>query len=520
MFHHANEVIKRHVKYPGPLPKEAEDCNGVFISYDLLDRRKGFPRVKNVTAQSWAFNATAKVLNTGKDVVKSWKLFIGFQHHEILVYASGGIPFETGDFPASVENGTTLVGSSLPDLESSINTANDLTQIQALIQIAGTQFGVRPPGIPMPKNIKLENDGYKCPQPSVRKSSMFACCKSDPTYKSKLLKTKYFPRQKGDLTITYDILQAYDNNYNVEVTMENLNPLARLDHWNLTFEWTRGEFIYSMKGAFTREMDSSKCIYGIAGQYYKDMDFTKVTNCQKNPIISDLPPEKYNDTDIGKIPFCCRNGSLYSIIMDPSQSKSKFQMQVFKSPPDLDKKSLFPPARWKIMGLLNSDYTCGPPLKVEPSQFPEPRGLEATVFAISTWQIVCNMSKPKLRKTRCCVTFSAYYNDSVVPCNTCACGCDNDDDRRCNPNAKAMLLPSEALLVPYENRTLKTVAWAKLKHLSVPKKLPCGDNCGVSINWHIISDYKGGWSARITLFNWKSIQFKDWFTALQFKKGC
>lgn len=153
------------------LPPAAETCNGVYISYQLLGRRKEFPRVKNVTAQSWAFNATAKILNTGKDVLKSWKLFIGFQHDEILISADGGIPFEAGELPAEVGNGTTLVGSNVPDLETSINTANDLTQIQALIKIAGTQFGVKPPGIPMPKSIKLDNDGYRCPRPSTRSKS-------------------------------------------------------------------------------------------------------------------------------------------------------------------------------------------------------------------------------------------------------------------------------------------------------------------------------------------------------------
>ena len=81
-----------------------------------------------------------------------------------------------------------------------------------------------------------------------------------------------------------------------------------------------------------------------------------------------------------------------------------------------------------------------------------------------------------------------------------------------------MLLPPEALLVPFENRTKKTVAWAKLKHFKVPTKLPCADNCGVSINWHVVSDFKGGWSARITMFNWQHTNFENWFTALQFKK--
>jgi len=53
---------------PEALPPAAETCTGVFISYDFLTRRKEFPRVKKATAQPWAFNATATVLNTGKDV--------------------------------------------------------------------------------------------------------------------------------------------------------------------------------------------------------------------------------------------------------------------------------------------------------------------------------------------------------------------------------------------------------------------------------------------------------------------
>ena len=51
-------------------------------------------------------------------------------------------------------------------MKTSIDTAGDLTQIQVKIQLSGTQFGVKPPGIPMPKTIRLVNDGYKCPAPT------------------------------------------------------------------------------------------------------------------------------------------------------------------------------------------------------------------------------------------------------------------------------------------------------------------------------------------------------------------
>ena len=38
--------------------------------------------------------------------------------------------------------------------------------------------------------------------------------------------------------------------------------------------------------------------------------------------------------------------------------------------------------------------------------------------------------------------------------------------------------------------------------MAFPKKLPCPDNCGISLNWHVNSGYADGWSARVTVFNW------------------
>ncbi|KAG6641630.1 COBRA-like protein 10 [Carya illinoinensis] len=502
---------------PAAPPPEVESCNGIFLSYEFISRKKEYPHVKNATAQSWAFNATATILNTGTIELKAWKMFIGFQHDEILVGASGAVLMEADDFPAPVGNGTQFSGSPQADLKTSIDTAGDLSQIQVQIIISGTQFGVKPPGIPMPSTIRLVNDGYKCPAHTRRKASMHVCCTRNPKTKAKVLKTKFLPRQNGDLSISYDVLQAYQNNYLAQVTMESKNPLGRLDRWNLTWEWMRGEFIFTMRGAYTRRKDFADCIYGMAGQYYNDMDFSKVMNCQKRPIIGDLPRERANDTDVGKLPYCCRNGSLLPPIMDASKSKSVFQLQVFKLPPDLNRTALYPPEKWKIFGVLNPDYKCGAPLRVDPTEFPDPSGLQATSTAIASWQVVCNITKPTKRNTRCCVSFSAYYNDSVIPCNSCACGCDGDE--KCNPDAPAMLLPPEALLVPFENRAEKAIAWAKIKHLHIPKPLPCGDNCGVSINWHVNSDYMSGWTARMTLFNWGDLNFEDWFAAIQMKKA-
>lgn len=347
---------------------------------------------------------------------------------------------------------------------------------------------------------------------------MHVCCVRNPKFKAKKTKaTKFLPRQNGDLSLTYDVIQAYEANYLAQVTIDNNNPLGRLDHWNLTWEWMRGEFIYTMRGAYTHKKDSSECIYGAAGKYYEDFDFSPVMNCQKKPVIADLPPDKAKDEKVGNLPYCCKNGTLLPTTMDETKARAIFQLQVYKIPPDMNRTSLSPPQKWKINGVLNPDYRCGPPIRVDPTEFPDPSGLQATSSAVASWQVVCNITRPENKNSRCCVSFSAFYNDSVIPCNTCSCGCENTDT--CNPNASPLLLPPEALLVPFDDRTTKTKAWAKIKHYHVPNPLPCGDNCGVSINWHIYSDYRKGWTARITLFNWEEFNFENWFTAIQMEKA-
>ncbi|XP_008813718.2 COBRA-like protein 7 [Phoenix dactylifera] len=516
---------------PAPAPS-AFDCNGVLLTYDFQRGQRLRPFVRDPNDQAWAFNATATILNSGTTNLKAWELLIGFRHREILVSASSAILTDGSSFPYSTPNdsATSFSGSPNPDLKYPIEVAGDPSQIRAQISIGGTFFGSPPPAAPLPSSLSLADPAFSCPSPAApSNTSLATCCLPNPDFTPNTttnssdvdVSDSYLPRRSGDLTISYDVIQAFDSSYLALVTIDNHSPLGRLDNWHLSWEWMRDEFIYSMKGAYPLLVDATDCIYGRQGEYFKDLDFSKVLNCEAKPTILDLPPTRFNDTDLGRIPSCCRNGTILPASMDPSQSSSAFQVQVFKMPPDLNRTDLFPPQNWRISGSkLNPDYSCRQPIRVSPTLFPDPSGLESDTSAIASWQVVCNITTPKGASPKCCVSFSAYYNDSVVPCKTCACGCPaSRGGRTCNATAPALLLPPEALLVPFDNRTDKARAWAEIKHLNVPSPMPCGDNCGVSINWHINTDYSRGWSARVTLFNWEDVPFANWFLAVEMDKA-
>ena len=44
-----------------------------------------------------------------------------------------------------------------------------------------------------------------------------------------------------------------------------------------------------------------------------------------------------------------------------------------------------------------------------------------------TWNVTCTYSQFLAQKTpTCCVSLSSFYNDTIVPCPTCTCGCQNN----------------------------------------------------------------------------------------------
>ncbi|GMP52606.1 hypothetical protein CsSME_00018346 [Camellia sinensis var. sinensis] len=102
------------------------------------------------------------VLNAGVDELReAWKVYVGFQYDKILVSADGAVVMDAEDLPARVgKNGTTLAEYPMTDLKTAIETAGDYTQIQTTVELTGTQFGLKK-GTPMPKTIRLVNDGYK-----------------------------------------------------------------------------------------------------------------------------------------------------------------------------------------------------------------------------------------------------------------------------------------------------------------------------------------------------------------------
>ncbi|PHU00973.1 COBRA-like protein 11 [Capsicum chinense] len=126
-----------------------------------------------------------------------------------------------------------------------------------------------------------------------------------------------------------------------------------------------------------------------------------------------LPTNLRNPHLFPKLPASLRNGTLSSPVMNAIEARSIFQMEVFKLPPDINRTALNQPKNWKINDIMNLTYTCGPPVRVDTIGFPDPEGIGITIVA--TWQITCNITRPKPKQAKCCVSVSAYYAESIIP---------------------------------------------------------------------------------------------------------
>lgn len=92
----------------------------------------------------------------------NWRVFVGFEHGELLVSATNAVLADGAFLPANVSGGAVFSGSSATDLKTAIETAGDLNQMQAVVELVGTEFGVAPQNASLPGHITLANDGYSC----------------------------------------------------------------------------------------------------------------------------------------------------------------------------------------------------------------------------------------------------------------------------------------------------------------------------------------------------------------------
>lgn len=143
-------------------PQTANSCSGIFLSYVYNGGEQLPPDVSDQTEQPYRFESTLTVLNNGLEELKSWKVFVGFRHRELLVSVSNAMLANGGSLPSEVGNGTVLMGSSVMDLKTAVATAGDLTQMQVRVEMVGTVFGVAPPSVPMPSTLNVTNDGFVC----------------------------------------------------------------------------------------------------------------------------------------------------------------------------------------------------------------------------------------------------------------------------------------------------------------------------------------------------------------------
>lgn len=145
-------------------------CNGILITYHYSTGAQIPPVLVpgDPANQPYRFESTLTVRNNGPAELKNWRVFVGFRHGELLVSAANAVLADGTPLPANVSGGTVFAGSPETDLKSAIETAGNVNEMQAVVELVGTQFGVGGPNVPLPENLTLANDGYLCPNPTVR----------------------------------------------------------------------------------------------------------------------------------------------------------------------------------------------------------------------------------------------------------------------------------------------------------------------------------------------------------------
>ncbi|GFZ19209.1 COBRA-like extracellular glycosyl-phosphatidyl inositol-anchored protein family [Actinidia rufa] len=201
-----------------------------------------------------------------------------------------------------------------------------------------------------------------------------------------------------------------------------------------------------------------------------------------------------------EIANCCKGGVINSWVQDPSNAASSFQVSVGAA--GTTNKTVRVPKNFTLRA-PGPGYTCGPAKIVKPTKFVTQDGRRVTQ-AMMTWNVTCTYSQFLAQKTpTCCVSLSSFYNDTIVPCPTCTCGCQNN---KTQPGS----------CVNPESPYLASVVAGANKNSYAPLVQCTSHMCPIRIHWHVKLNYKEYWRVKVTITNFNyRMNYSQWNLVVQ-----
>ncbi|PON82080.1 COBRA-like protein [Trema orientale] len=290
----------------------------------------------------------------------------------------------------------------------------------------------------------------------------------------------------GNVTIKWDIMSWTPDGYVAVVTIYNFQQYRHFESpgWSLGWTWAKKEIIWSMLGGQATEQ-------GDCSHYKGNIPHC----CKRSPNIVDLlVGTPYNQ----QIANCCKGGVLSSWGQDPANAAASFQLSVGQA--GTSTKTVTPPKNLTLKA-PGPGYTCGPAQDVPASKFISADKRRVTQ-ALKTWNFTCTYSQfLASRAPTCCVSLSSFYNDTIVPCPTCSCGC------KSNITEPGSCVESDS---PY----LASVVSGSQENTPV---VQCTSHmCPIRVHWHVKLNYKEYWRVKVTITNFNyAMNYSRWNLVVQ-----